>query len=111
MGCLVERFGPSSSISFLLAFVFLIFRRYNVQAAVLFSWKDLEGDSQVGEGTTRDIGTQAAFVRYLGGCDANRLEQIRALNPGLDDPDHVQAGQRIRRPGTASRARQQHSKA
>ena len=89
MGCLVERFSPSSSTSFLLAFVFLIFRRYNVQAAVVFSWKDLEGGSQVGEGTTRDISTQTAFVRYLGGCDAHRLERIRALNPGLDDRNHV----------------------
>jgi hypothetical protein len=89
MGCLVARFGPSSSIGFLLAFVPLIFRR-NVQAAVFFfSWKDLEDGSQVGEGTTRDISTQAAFVRYLGGCDANRLEQIKALNPGLDEPNHV----------------------
>ena len=61
MGCLVERFGPSSSISFLLAFVFLIFRRYNVQAAVVFSWKDLEGGSQEGADTTRDISTQAGL--------------------------------------------------
>jgi hypothetical protein len=88
MGCLVARFGPGSSIGFLLAFVPLIFRRY-VQAAVFFSWKDLESGSQVGEGRTRDISTPAAFVRYLGGCDANRLEQIRALNSGLDEPNHV----------------------
>jgi len=26
------------------------------------------------------------FSRYLGGCDANRLEQIRALNPGWMTP-------------------------
>ena len=36
--------------------------------------------------------------RYLGGCDAIRLEQIRTLNPGMDDPNHVQAGQHIRLP-------------
>ena len=110
MGCLVARFGSSSSIGLLLAFVPLIFRRY-VRAAVSFSWKDLKGGSQVGEGTTRDISTQAAFVRYLGGCDANRLEQARALNPGLDDPNHVQAGRRIRLPrnGRSSQATSQQS--
>jgi hypothetical protein len=41
----------------------LIFRRYKVQGALFFSWKDLEACSQVEEGTTRDISSQAAFVR------------------------------------------------
>jgi general secretion pathway protein A len=43
--------------------------------------------------TLRDIS-----VHYLGDFDANRFEQIRALNPGLDDPNHIQAGQHIRLP-------------
>ena len=53
----------------------------------------------------------AICARYLGGCDANRLEQIRALNPGLDDPNHVQAGKRIRlsRDGRSSQATTQQS--
>ncbi len=53
----------------------------------------------------------AICARYLGGCDANRLEQVRALNPGLDDPNHVQAGQRIRLPqdGRSSPATTQQS--
>ena len=37
-------------------------KRYYVQAPVIFSWKDSDGGSQVGEGTTRDISTQAVFV-------------------------------------------------
>jgi hypothetical protein len=37
-------------------------------------------------------------MQYLGGFDVQRFKQIKALNPGLDDPDHLQAGQRIRFP-------------
>jgi nucleoid-associated protein YgaU len=53
----------------------------------------------------------AICARYLGGCDANRYEQIRALNPGLDDPNHLLAGQRIRLPrdGRSSQAATQQS--
>jgi general secretion pathway protein A len=53
----------------------------------------------------------AICARYLGGCDASRFEQIRALNPGLDDPNHVQAGQWIRLPqdGNSKQATTQHS--
>jgi len=43
--------------------------------------------------TLREISMQ-----HLGGFDAAQLKQIRGLNPGLDDPNHVQAGQRIRLP-------------
>jgi general secretion pathway protein A len=43
--------------------------------------------------TLHEISTQ-----YLGGFDVQRFQQIRALNPDLDDPDHLQAGQRIRLP-------------
>ncbi len=43
--------------------------------------------------TLHDISTQ-----YLGGYDARRLEQIKTLNPGLNDPNHVEAGQQIRLP-------------
>ena len=52
----------------------------------------------------------AICARYLGGCDANRYEQIRALNPGLD-PNHLLAGQRIRLPrgGRSSQAATQQS--
>jgi len=40
--------------------------------------------------TLRDIST-----RYLGGYDKLRLGQIRALNPWLIDPNHIEAGQKI----------------
>jgi general secretion pathway protein A len=35
---------------------------------------------------------------YLGHFDQNLLEQIRSLNPGLTDPDHIQGGQLIQLP-------------
>ena len=37
-------------------------------------------------------------VEYLGGFDPKRLHQIQALNPKLTDPDHIEAGQKIRLP-------------
>jgi hypothetical protein len=38
------------------------FRRYYVQAPVLFSWKNADGSLQSAEGMTRDISMQAVFV-------------------------------------------------
>lgn len=38
-------------------------------------------------------------VQYLGGFDLQRLRQIRALNPKLTDPDHIEVGQKIWLPG------------
>jgi len=35
---------------------------------------------------------------YLGHFDQNLLEEIRSLNPGLTDPDHIQGGQLIQLP-------------
>jgi hypothetical protein len=121
MGCRVARFGPSSFIGFLPTFVFLNFislpmpvlakwqmrsvRRYDVQAPVFFSWKDLEGGSQVGEGTTRDISTQAAFV-LARNCppQGNQLRTVLAttvsltaafacdlIDPSFRTPDEVVA--------------------
>jgi general secretion pathway protein A len=43
--------------------------------------------------TLREISMQ-----HLGRFDAAQLKQIRGLNPGLEDPNHVQAGQLIRLP-------------
>jgi hypothetical protein len=65
-------------------------KRYNVQAPAFFSWKDLEGGSQVGEGTTRDISTQAVFV-LARNCPAagNQLRMdillpsLRSKKPGV----------------------------
>ncbi len=37
-------------------------------------------------------------LRYLGHFDANLSKQILALNPDLNDPDHLQDGQLIRIP-------------
>jgi hypothetical protein len=37
-------------------------------------------------------------MQHLGRFDAAQLKQIRGLNPGLEDPNHVQAGQLIRLP-------------
>ncbi len=45
------------------------------------------------EQTLHEISSQ-----YLGGFDLQRYQQIKALNPSLTDPDHLQAGQRIRLP-------------
>ena len=44
--------------------------------------------------TLQDISEQ-----YLGGWDLQRLHQIRALNPKLTDPDHIEVGQKIWLPG------------
>jgi general secretion pathway protein A len=38
-------------------------------------------------------------VRYLGEFNENKLRQIRALNPKLINPNHVEAGQKIWLPG------------
>ena len=55
-------------------------RRYNVQAAAFFSWK---GGSQVGEGMTRDISRQAAFV-LARNCPAVGIQlRIDVLLPSL----------------------------
>lgn len=40
----------------------------------------------------------ALCVAMLGRYDANILQEIRALNPGLKDLDHLEAGQKIRLP-------------
>jgi len=37
-------------------------------------------------------------LRYLGHFDSDLSEKIRSLNPGLKDPDHLEAGQLIRIP-------------
>jgi type II secretory pathway predicted ATPase ExeA len=37
-------------------------------------------------------------LRYLGHFDSELSEKIRSLNPGLKDPDHLEAGQLIRIP-------------
>jgi type II secretory pathway predicted ATPase ExeA len=42
---------------------------------------------------------QDISVQYLGGFDLQRLHQIQALNPKLNDPDHIEAGQKIWLPG------------
>jgi hypothetical protein len=42
---------------------------------------------------------QDISVQYLGGFGLQRLHQIQALNPKLDDPDHIEAGQKIWLPG------------
>jgi general secretion pathway protein A len=42
---------------------------------------------------------QDVAVEYLGEFDLHRLHQIEALNPMLADPDHIEAGQRLRLPG------------
>lgn len=34
-------------------------------------------------------------MQYLGGYDLQRLHQIRALNPRLTNPDHIEVGQKI----------------
>jgi type II secretory pathway predicted ATPase ExeA len=39
-------------------------------------------------------------VRYLGSYDLQRLHQIRALNPKMTNPNHIEAGQTIWLPGT-----------
>ena len=37
-------------------------------------------------------------LRYLGRFDSELFDQIRSLNPGLADPDHLEAGQLVRIP-------------
>ena len=43
--------------------------------------------------TLRDI-----CIQHLGNFDLQRLHQIEALNPGMSDLDHLEAGQRLRLP-------------
>jgi hypothetical protein len=65
-------------------------KRYYVQAPAFFSWKDSEGGSQAAEGMTRDISTQALFVRARN-CPAAgnqlhihvRLPSLRSKKPGV----------------------------
>ena len=40
----------------------------------------------------------AIAVRYLGDFDEKSLQQLRSLNPRLTDPNHIEAGQKIRLP-------------
>jgi type II secretory pathway predicted ATPase ExeA len=47
--------------------------------------------------TLRDVALQ-----YLGEFNESRLRQIRALNPKLTNPNHVEAGQKIWLPGPAA---------
>lgn len=42
---------------------------------------------------------QDISVQYLGGFGLQRLHQIQALNPKLNDPDHIEVGQKIWLPG------------
>jgi hypothetical protein len=58
-------------------------RRYYVQAPVFFSWKNSEGSSQVGEGMTRDISTQAAFVVARSCPRAGDRLRVDVLLPSL----------------------------
>ena len=48
--------------------------------------------------TLRDIA-----LKYLGEFDGKRLRQIRALNPNLNNPNHIVPGQTIWLPGPPSR--------
>lgn len=65
-------------------------RRYNVQAPVFFSWKDLDGSSQVAEGMTRDISTQAVFVLARNCPAAGNQLRIDVLLPSLSKNPGVQ---------------------
>lgn len=58
-------------------------RRYIVQAPAFFSWKDLDGKSQAAEGVTRDISTQAAFVRARNCPAAGNKLRLDVLLPSL----------------------------
>jgi hypothetical protein len=58
-------------------------KRYNVQAPVFFSWKDLEGGSQAAEGMTRDISTHAVFVLARNCPAAGNQLRIDVLLPSL----------------------------
>ena len=58
-------------------------KRYNVQAPVFFSWKDLEGGSQAAEGMTRDISTHAVFVLARNCPAAGSQLRIDVLLPSL----------------------------
>jgi general secretion pathway protein A len=42
---------------------------------------------------------QAVCIQHLGEFDLRRLHQVEALNPRLTDPDHLEAGQKLRLPG------------
>jgi general secretion pathway protein A len=44
--------------------------------------------------TLRDI-----CVQHLGNFDSQRLHQVETLNPWMTDPDHIEAGQKLRLPG------------
>ena len=44
--------------------------------------------------TLRDI-----CVQHWGNFDSQRLHQVEALNPWMTDPDHIEAGQKLRLPG------------
>jgi hypothetical protein len=41
---------------------------------------------------------QAICIQHLGEFDLQRLHQVEALNPRLTDPDHLEAGQKLRLP-------------
>ena len=58
-------------------------RRYNVQAPAFFSWKDSDGNPQKAEGMTRDISTQAAFVRTRNCPAAGNKLRLDVLLPSL----------------------------
>ena len=38
----------------------------------------------------------------FGKCDAERMQEIRKLNPRLNDPDHIESGQKIRLPASVA---------
>ena len=49
----------------------------------------------------RDQTLRRICLKYLGHYDVRLLRQVRALNPTLDDPDFILAGQRLRLPKPA----------
>jgi hypothetical protein len=41
-------------------------------------------------------------VDSFGKCNAELMQEIRKLNPGLNNPDHIESGQKIRLPASGS---------
>ena len=39
-------------------------------------------------------------IQHLGNFDLQRLHQVESLNPKMTDPDHIEAGQKLRLPGS-----------